>query len=154
MIGFIHGVRVFEIASTGGNGAPLGQPDVSPPRLVVPRHGLAEAQWTFKIALVAPADAALAKRPGADGALFHLDDDGELTFPAQDPALIGTTFVCPLRAIDLSGNVTDFSYRVTIIAAALATLLNTRTDSTLPGSAVQGFMAAAQALVDVINAQG
>ena len=154
MIGFIHGVRVFEVASTGGIIAPLDQPTFTPPRLVGSNHGLAEAEWTFKTTLVASDDAALSKRPGADGAMFHLDDDGELTLPAQEPALIGSTFVCPLRAIDPSGNVTDFAYKVTIIAAALATLLNTRTDSTLPGSAVQGFMAAAQALVDLINAQG
>ena len=156
MIGFIHGVRVFEIGSAGGHGSPLGQPDFDPPRLLVPHRGVAEAQWAFKIALVAPDDAALSKRPGADGALFDLDSDGELTLPAQEPDRIGMTFVCPLRAIDMGGNVTDFSYKVTIIAALamLATLANTRTDSTLPGSAVQGFMTAAQALVDLLNAQG
>lgn len=35
-----------------------------------------------------------------------------------------------------------------------ATIDNTRTDSTLLGSAVSGFMAAAQAVVDLINTQG
>jgi hypothetical protein len=35
-----------------------------------------------------------------------------------------------------------------------ATIANTRSDSILLGSAVSGFMAAAQAVVDLINAQG
>lgn len=34
------------------------------------------------------------------------------------------------------------------------TLANTPSDSALPGSAVVGFMAAAQAMVDLINLQG
>lgn len=35
-----------------------------------------------------------------------------------------------------------------------ATVLNTRSDSALPGYAVAGFMSAAQAVVDLINSQG
>jgi hypothetical protein len=73
----------------------------------------------------------------------------------QGRSIVGT-------AIDASGHLivtysdgaTDNAGYIVGGTPPLATIANTRSDSILVGSAVSGFMTAAQAVVDLINAQG